>query len=334
MLPESMKVSLFNKFGGPEVFETAERPLPEMKAGYALVKQTYVGIMFGDIIDRRNLFEHPNEEERPFPKVTGYEGTGVVVELKDGPGMPPDIQVGTRVVFDDDFQAYAEYVAGPANRFVRIPDDIPDEAAVAVFHEGIAAHVMTTKFRPVSPGDYALVTGARGAAGMQLVSWLAHLGANVIGLTRDPANVDFIKSLGAWEVIAGDVSLPDEVHRLTGGKGIQIAIDGVGGPAFHDVVESLGQFGIVICYGITGGNYADISPTELIKHSRTVAGSIHTEFIEDRPSLLHHSNAVFDASRAGIIVPRVHSTHPLEDMRKIHEIWETGDRHGKVLVKF
>ena len=332
-LPDTMKVIEITAFGGPEVLKLAQRPLPTLKPGHVLVKLTYIGMMFGDIIDRAQLFEHPGVNLETLPMITGHEAVGVVVDLVLGPDVPPDIAIGTRVTFDDAFEAYAEYVAGPAERFIRVPDDIPDETAAALIHNGIATHAMIEQFGPIIPGEAVLVTAARGGEGSNLVQWLSSLGAKVIARTRNQANANYIRSLGAWQVIEGSVSLTDEVMRLTDGKGVRLAFDGVGGPGFPDVVNSLGLRGLVVTYGNTGGDHAPVHPLELLARSRAIAGFIHLEFIADRPSLLRHANAAFDAMRAGVIKANLSGVYPLEDMRKVHELWEQDTRTGKVLVK-
>ena len=146
-----MKAVIVNRFGGPEVMEMADLPVPAAAPGWVVVRVSHVGINFKDIYLRTGVYKaRPTgpsgiSYEPRFPFTLGLEASGVVSEVGDG---VDDVKPGDRVCFQEGIGAYAEFVAVPAWRCAPVPDGISMELAAAVPLQGGTAHYQCTGSPP------------------------------------------------------------------------------------------------------------------------------------------------------------------------------------------
>lgn len=146
--------------------------------------------------------------------------------------------------------------------------------------------------------------------------------------------IPVVRDYGAAHVI--DVStqdLTEEVKSITNGKGVELALDAVGGEGFDSVFNSLGVHGVIVPYGIVGGKYPPFDLLSLVDRSRIVAGLLFFDFVSTREELLSRAEAVFDAYRKGWIKPQVANILPLSQAAEAHRLLEAKSRIGKLLLK-
>jgi NADPH:quinone reductase len=326
-----MNVVHVTRIGGPEVLQPArvERPVP--KGGEALVRVTYAGVIFSDIMARTAYWRHAGDPEPATPFIPGTEAVGRVEAV--GPGVA-DLKAGQRVgVVMHNAKTYAEFATLPAERLIPLPDDIPDQDIAATLVAGMMAEMLLTEFKPVERGTRVLVTGSTGGSGSILAQWAAARGAHVIATVSSPAKAELAHRHGAADVI--NVSSQDllaEVRRITDGAGVDVAFDAVGGDVFTPAFESLGRRGVIVPYGIAGGKQPPVNPLSLVDRSRTVAGLMFFDFVASRAELLRRADAVFDALRRGWIRPDIAEVFPLAEAAKAHARFEDPRRTGKILL--
>jgi NADPH2:quinone reductase len=320
-----------SKIGGPEVLETVDVETPEPQDGQALIRVVYAPVAFNDYIERTDMFRHPGDPEKQTPFFIGTEGVGVIERIV---GESHGMAAGQRVAFVlHGAHTYAEYTVVPTERLIPLPGDMPDDAAGAVLLSGMTAQMLLNQYRRIEKGTRVLVTGAAGVIGRLLASWATSLGAEVFATVTSHEAVDEVKATGAAYVI--DISaqdLVDEVKQLTGGKGIDIAFDGVGGDTWRDVFETLGVRGIGVAYGIAGGLYPLIDPLTLVDRSRSVASLLFFDFVATRKDLLAVANHVIDAYRRGAVKPVIRAVLPLGEAPQAHRLLRTRGRGGKILL--
>jgi NADPH2:quinone reductase len=152
----SVKAVVVNKVGGPEVLEYGTHPLPELETGQARTKIEAVGINFIDVYHRSGLYK------LELPQVLGMEAAGVVDAISDG---VEDLQVGDRVAYAMQLGAYAEYASVPADKLVRVPDEVDLRQAAAVMLQGMTVPYLSHSTYPIQPGDTVLVHAAAGGVG-------------------------------------------------------------------------------------------------------------------------------------------------------------------------
>lgn len=331
-MTKTMQAVHVTHIGGPEVLQPVTIGCPIPKTGEALIKMTYSSVNFNDFMERMDYFRHEGDPVREVPFILGNEGVGVVEAV--GADVT-QVKVGSRVGFVmHGAQAYAQYTALPAERLIPIPEDIPDEVAASMLVTGMNAQILLHEYRSVQTGSAILVTAGTGGIGSLLVQWASHLGATVIATVSSAAKIPVVRDYGAAHII--DISTQDiaeQVKLITNGKGVELALDAVGGEGFARVFESLGVRGIVVPYGIVGGKYPPLNLLSLVDRSRIVAGLLFFDFVRTREELLIRAEAVFDAYRQGWIKPQVANVLPLSQAAEAHRLLETKSRIGKLLLK-
>lgn len=328
----TMQAIHVTRIGEPEVLTpvTISRPTP--KAREALIKLTYSSVNFNDFMERTDYFHHEGDPVREVPFILGNEGVGVVEELGADVNQ---VKVGDRVGFVmHGAQSYAEYTTLPAERLIPIPLDVPDDVAASMLVTGMTAQILLHEYRPVQSGTTVLVTAGTSGIGSFLIQWASKLGANVIATVSSATKIPVVGDYGATHII--DVStqnLTEEVKSITNGKGVELALDAVGGEGFEKVFNSLGVRGVVVPYGIVGGKYPPFDLLSLVDRSRLVAGLLFFDFVSTREELLSRAEAVFDAYRKGWIKPQVANILPLSQAAEAHRLLEAKSRIGKLLLK-
>jgi NADPH2:quinone reductase len=330
-MTDRMNVVHVTRIGGPEVLKPASVEKPAPRRGEALVRVTYAGVIFNDIMMRTDFWRHAGDPERATPFILGAEAVGrVEVVGSDVTG----IEVGQRVgMVMHDAKTYAEFAVLPAERLIPLPDDIEDRVVAAVLVAGMMAEMLLTEFGEVTADTTVLVTGSTGSSGSILAQWAAARGARVIATVSLPAKVELARRHGAANVI--DLSTQDlvgEVRRLTDGRGVDLALDAVGGEVFASALEALGTRGTIVPYGIAGGKPPPFNPLSLVDRSRTIVGLMFFDFVASRAELLRRADAVFAALRLGWIRPDIAEIFPLADAAKAHARFEDPARTGKVLL--
>ena len=176
--------------------------------------------------------------------------------------------------------SYAEYVAVPADRLVKLPQGVSEREAAAVMLQGMTAHYLAYTTFPLKRGDTALVHAAAGGVGLLLVQLAHHIGARVIGTVSTEEKAKLAREAGADEIIFYTQSdFESETKRLTGGKGVDVVYDSVGKTTFEKGLNILRPRGMMVLFGGSSGAAPSFDPITL-----TQKGSLFLT----RPSLNHY----------------------------------------------
>ena len=230
------------------------------------------GVNFIDVYQREGVYP----TSPPF--VAGDEGAGTVVATGEG---VDGFQPGDRVAWPQVLGSFARYAAIPASALVLVPEAVDLETAAAVMLQGLTAHYLTTSTYAVRPGDVALVHAAAGGVGQLLVQMVRARGGSVVATAGGPDKCETARALGAEHVIdyrAVD-DLAAEVRRLTGGRGVDVAYDGVGKDTFDASLASLRPRGMLVLFGAASGQ---VPPFDIQRLN--TGGSLFLT----RPTLGHH----------------------------------------------
>jgi NADPH:quinone reductase len=252
-----MKAIRFYAHGGPEVLKWEEVALPPLGPNDVRVRHTAVGLNFVDIYQRNGLYP------RSLPSGLGMEAAGVVAEVgKRVRGLKPGSRVG---YVSEQPGAYAEERILPAEALLKIPARVSDEQAAAVLLKGLTSWYLVRRTFRLKRGDTALITAAAGGVGLILLQWAHALGARVIGAVGSEEKAQLARRYGCRQLIIGYQDLAAETRRLTRGKGVDVAYDGVGQASFFGALDSLRPRGLMVSFGNASGAVAPISPLELTK---------------------------------------------------------------------
>jgi NADPH2:quinone reductase len=320
-----MKAIRFHEHGGPEVLRLDELPLPEPGEGEARVRLRFAGVNFIDLYRRSGYYPVP-----ALPAVVGSEGAGVVEAV--GPGVS-EVAAGDRVAFWDAPGAYAEAVVHRAERLLPLPAGVGFEAGAALPLQGMTAHYLTRTIRPLGAGDTVLIHAAAGGVGLLAVQMAKLAGATVIGTCSTAEKAERARAAGADHVILyTEQDFVAEAKRLTGGAGVDLAIDGVGRATFEGSVAATRVRGHVILFGQSSGEPDPIRPRKLLG-SRTLSGASLYDYARDRGEMLARAAEVFAWHAAGRLAVRIDRILPLAEAAEAHRLLAGRKTSGKLLLE-
>ena len=321
-----MQAIQVKQVGGPEVLTLTELLNPSPKPNEAIVQIKASGVNFIDVYFREGRYP------AQLPFVDGQEASGVVTEIGN---EVTNVQAGDRVAYTSALGSYAEYAAVPANRLVKIPDELDFEQAAAAMLQGMTAHYLLHSTYPLKQGETALIHAAAGGVGLLLVQMAKTIGARVIGTAGTQEKAQLARDAGADEcIVYTEADFETETKRLTDGKGVHVVYDGVGKATFDKDLEVLLPRGYLVLFG---GSSGAVPPFDLIKLSQK--GSL---FIT-RPTLAHYTltreelewrtSDVLQAIVRGDLKLRIHKVYPLADAAEAHRDLEGRKTTGKLLLK-
>ena len=310
--------------GGPEVLTPVDLPVPSPKPNEALVNIKAAGINFIDVYFREGRYP------TSLPFVNGQEGAGVVTEVGSD---VTTLQPGDRVAYTSALGSYAEYAAVPADRLVKIPDELDFEQAAAAMLQGMTAHYLVHSSYPLKKGETALIHAAAGGVGLLLVQMAKKIGARVIATAGTQEKAQLARDAGADEcIVYTEADFEAETKRLT--DGVHVVYDGVGKATFDKDLNVLRPRGYLVLFG---GSSGAVPPFDLIKLSQK--GSL---FIT-RPTLAHYTatreelewraTEVLEMIVRGELKLRIHKVYPLADAAQAHRDLEGRKTTGKLLLK-
>ena len=256
--------------GEPEVLKPEDVTVPEPGMGEVLVKVALAGVNYADTGMRRGMFHGPDSEGMPI--TPGFEVAGTVAALGEG---VEELEEGARVVAVLGTGGYAEYAVAPAGSVVEMPDGVDFLQATALLVQGITAYGVLHDSARVQPGDSVLVQAAAGGVGTLAVQLAKLAGAQmVIGTASTGEKRDLAESLGADRTV--DYTRDDwaqEILEATGGQGVDVVLESVGGEVGEQAYSCLAPLGRLVTFGAAGGKgMAPPDMWQLNMNGQTVSG--------------------------------------------------------------
>jgi NADPH2:quinone reductase len=329
-----MKAIQIRRTGGPEVLELVDLPTPEPGPGEVVVRAHSIGVGMPDVLVRTGRYQWAP----PMPAVLGIEMSGHVSAV--GAGVE-DLRVGDTVFASARElpvrgNCYAEYLRAPAHAIYRLPAGVDLEAAACLSNYQVAWHLLnsaTNGYRFES----VLVWAAAGGVGSAVVQLARLAGKQVIALAGSPAKCAFALEQGAHHCIdykADDIGA--RIAELTGGRGVDLILDPVGGPDFHRNFRWVAPLGLVVNYGLLQGR-ADPSYAAVMQERfgdslgfRFFSMHVFDEQPERRRAAMRE---LLPLLAQGKVRPRIFERLPLAHARRAHELFDSGGVIGKLLLK-
>ena len=319
-----MKAIVIEQSGGPEVLAYRDAEAGEPAAGQVRVRIEAAGVNYIDTYHRSGLYP------LAMPFTPGVEGAGVVDAVGDG---VEGLATGDRVVYVMTPGSYAEQALVPVDNLARIPDRIGTEVAGAAFLQGLTAHYLAYSTYPLSSQATCLVLAAAGGVGLLLSQIAKRRGARVIGCVSSDAKAELARQAGCGEVIRYDqVDFKDEVMRLTGGRGVQVAYDSVGAATYRQSLGCLAPRGYLVLYGNASGPVTSLDPRLLNEGSFFLTRPTLAHYILDEGELQARADDLFGWIAAGELDVRIHKRYPLRDAAQAHRDLQSRATSGKLLL--
>jgi len=320
-----MRAIKIEEFGGPEVMQVVDLPVPDPSDGEVLIRVERVGVNFADTHSRENAYVKRYE----VPLVPGGEVAGVV---ERGAG---DIEPGQRVVAMTGTGGYAEYATAAVETTFPLPDALSYEQALALLIQGLTAwHLYRTCGR-VAHGESVVVHSAAGGVGSLAVQLGAPLGAGrVIATASSEEKRALAMQLGAHAAIDGGVDdLTEALIEANGGEKVDVVFEMAGGRVFDQSFEALAPFGRIVTYGISSREQNEVRTGKLLRGSRAVVGLWLCHSLERSRQMLREPPAgLFERAARGEVEAVIGGTYPLAHARRAHEDIQSRSTRGKLLL--
>jgi D-arabinose 1-dehydrogenase-like Zn-dependent alcohol dehydrogenase len=340
-----MNAVVLHAFGSPENLRLESVPEPRPGPGEILLRVHACGVCHHDLINRRG-----NLPRTQVPAILGHEAAGEVVEVGAGVtgwaigdraatlqrlscGRCRSCLVGRNSLCRNDARffgeeipgGYAAYLAAPVAGVSRVPLDLSWEAAATTCcTTGTAVHVVRTRGQ-VCPEETVLVTGASGGVGLQAVQLARLDGARVIAVTSSRSKAEVLRAAGAHEVVVSpDLDFSAEVRRVTGGAGVDVAIEIVGSQTFGQTLRCMAAGGRVVVVGNLDTRAVSLNPGLVIVKELEILGAYATT----RPEL----DEALGLLRSGDIRPYVAEGLPLAQAARAHDLLEQRKVAGRLVL--
>ncbi|WP_028874229.1 NADPH:quinone reductase [Tepidiphilus margaritifer] len=319
----------FSAHGGPEVLRWETVELPDPGPGELRIRHQAIGVNFIDTYHRTGLYPVA------LPSGLGQEGAGVVEAV--GPRVT-EFRPGDRVAYCggalSPVGAYSEVRNFPAERAVRLPDDISFETAAAVMLKGLTAQCLVRRTHRVQPGDTVLIHAAAGGVGLLLVQWAKQLGATVIATAGNDEKAELVRAHGADHVIVYTrEDFTERTRALTNGRGVDVVYDSVGRATFLGSLDSLRPLGLMVSFGNASGKVEPFDIGLLAqKGSLFLTRPTLFTYIARREDLLAMAEELFGALRDGWLDVQIGQRFPLSQAAEAHRALESRRTIGATLL--
>lgn len=316
-----------HKTGGPEVltFEDIEVGAPGQ--GQIRVKQHACGVNYIDTYFRMGMYPSPVG----LPFVAGNEGAGEVTAV--GPGVT-DIKVGDRIAYVVGLGAYAAERLLPAERAVKLPNDISYEQAAGMMLKGMTAQYLINRTFKVEKGTTVLMHAAAGGVGQILCQWANALGATVIGTVGSKGKAEIAKAHGCHHTILyRDEDFVARVKDITGGKLCDVVYDGIGKTTFPASLDCIRPLGMFVSFGSASGQI-DAFNINILQQKGSLFATRPTlnTYVAKREDLVATANDLFKVVVSGKVKIPINQKYPLKDAVKAHRDLEGRETTGSSIL--
>mgnify|MGYP001766790985 CR=1 FL=1 len=323
-----MKAVMCKGFGPPESLVIETLPDPTPGTGEVVVDVAFVGLNFFDTLIIQNKYQI----KPPLPFSPASEFSGRISALGEGVS---DFKAGDRVCGSLGFGAARSKVVVKPAQIYPIPDGLSDEkAAGLIITYGTSHHALKQRAR-LKAGETMAVLGASGGVGIAAVELGALMGARVIACASSPDKIAFTRRHGAAEGVDYSRSdLKEELRRLTGGKGVDVVYDPVGGEYAEQALRAMAWMGRFLVIGFAAGPIPKIPLNIPLLKSLDVLGVYWGAWTQADPAAHRENMAELLAwARDGKLAAHTHAVVPLEQAAEGIAMLARREAQGKVLLK-
>jgi NADPH2:quinone reductase len=266
-----------SRLDGPEALEVVDIAEPAAGPDSVVVDVAYAGVAWPDLLLTRGQYQL--KPEPPFSP--GAEVSGTVRSAPEGSGLT----AGQRVAVLCGVGGWQDTVVADADKVLPLPDAVSLRAGAGVAFNYLTVHFALQRRARLAKGETVLVHGASGGIGVATLQLAKAYGARTLAVVSSEAKVDAAKEAGADEVLLADGFLA-RAKELTGGRGVDVVMDPVGGDRFTDSLRSLAPEGRLLVVGFTGGDIPTVKVNRLLLNNVSVVGVGWGAFLMGAPGYL------------------------------------------------
>jgi len=327
-LPKTMTAIEIAEPGGPEALRPVTRPLPTPAAGEVLIKTAAAGVNRPDVAQRKGGYPPPPGAS----DLPGLELAGTVAAL--GPGAAR-WTIGDKVTALVAGGGYAEYCAAPAGQCLPWPAGFDALRAAALPENYFTVWSNLVGRAKLQAGETILVHGGSSGIGTTAIQIAKSLGATVIVTAGSDAKCAACVKLGAARAINYKTEDYAAVAKeMTGGKGVNVILDMVGGDYIARDIAALAPEGRLVFIAFQKGRKAEIDFQPIMLKRLTVTGStLRPREVAFKSAVARElEERVWPWLESGRIAPIIQATFPLQDAAGAHRLMEAGDHIGKIML--
>ncbi len=326
-----MRAVEITAFGPPEGLKLGERPMPQVGEGELLIRVLASGVNRPDVIQRKgNYAPPPGASDIPGLEVAG------VVESGDADAMAQaGIKVGDRVCALIAGGGYAEWCVAPVAQCLPVPEGLSDVEAASLPETFFTVWSNVFDRGQLKAGEVLLIQGGSSGIGVTAIQLAKAFGATVIVTAGSDAKCQNCLELGADHAINYKThDFVAETKRLTDGKGADVVLDMVAGDYVAREVECLAEDGRIVIIAVQGGLKSEFNAGLVLRRRLTITGST----LRPRPVAFKAAIAkslrerVWPLLASGKVRPIIHSVFPAAEAARAHELMESNQHTGKIVL--
>ncbi len=323
-----MKCIEISKPGGPEVLVPAERPTPAPKAKEILVKVAAAGVNRPDVLQRMGHYPVPPDAS----DLPGLEIAGEVAACGDGVTL---WQPGDKVCALVHGGGYAEYCVAPEVQALPMPKGLTATQAASLPETFFTVWSNVYDRGRLAPGESLLVQGGSSGIGVAAIQMAVAMGNRVFATAGSDEKCAACVRLGAEKAI--NYKTQDflaEIKAATGGKGVNVILDMVGGNYVPKELKCLADDGRLVFIAFLGGQKTELDISELMRRRLVMTGStLRPRPVEFKGAIARRlKEVIWPLVEAGRIKPEIYKTFPLAQASEAHRLMETSQHIGKIVL--
>lgn len=323
-----MQAIVCHRHGGPEVMQWENIPSPKPAANQVLVEAEAIGVNYVDTMRRSG--QHPTAPEPPF--TPGIEVCGRIVEVGSNARrfQPGDRVIGRCVTHG----AYAELVAVEQRFTVACPEELSAEEGAALFVTGQTAYHALVTMGQGRAGESVLITAAAGGVGTCAVQIAKSLGLQVLAAAGTSEKRQLAEDLGAdFAIDYTQDNWPEAVLDATGGRGVDMIIESVGGDVAQQCQRGWAPGGRMVIFGKASGQPALITGDDLLFGNRNVQGLAVGTVIENETAMRQAMNQLFSWLEKRQLRLQIGKVYPLREAALAHRDLQGRKTTGKLVLR-
>lgn len=325
-----MKAIVMSRHGGPDCLELKEIDTPAPESGEVLVKVVATAVNRADVIQRKGRYPAPPGVPADIP---GLEYAGIVEKAGGASG---ELKQGDRVFGLVAGGSYAEYVVAHHRTVAHIPEGVSFEQAAAIPEAYTTAYDAMICQGGLSAGDTVLISAVGSGVGTAACQIARAIGARSIGLSRGEEKIKRARALGLDEgIVSGGAGFAEKVMELTGGNGVDVVLELVGGDYVAEDIKCMCLKGRLILVGLMAGTKVELDLARVLSRRLIIRGTTLRarpleEKIEAGRLLDRHIAPLLAGGRLEPVIDKV---FPLSQAAAAHEYMESNDSFGKIILQ-
>ena len=324
-----MKAIVIDEPGDESCMRLGDAPRPELRDEEVRIEIHAAGVNRADLLQRQGHYPPPPGAS----PLLGLECAGRVAER--GPGVAR-FDVGDRVMALLPGGGYAEEVVVHAGSVIPLPDALSFEEGAGLPETLLTVFLNVFQLGALPEGGSVLVHGGGSGIGTTTIDLVKRAGGRVIATAGSTGKCERCLALGA-DAVANyrDEDWVETVKRATGGRGVDVVLDSIGGSYLERNLACLAQDGALVVIGLMGGARAEIPlGTLLMRRLRVIGSTLRTRSVADKQALVEAFLARFGSElEQGAIRPTIHEVFALEEAPAAHRLMKASEHFGKLVLR-